>query len=261
MRKIKFTVNMIPKHKEWIKKCQKAKKNLHKLVKKGGKWSLNRELYEILKHIYSDPTGPFYSRCAYCERRSDNLEVEHYRPAKEVRKLDNTLVKRKRPDNDWEKHPGYYWEAYNWLNLLPSCNECNAKRKKNKFPVESDDYAWKEKEQQYERPLLLNPLLDDVESHMYWDEKAKQLLPSTKKGQISFEVLGFGIREQLMSDHREAYEKVSGEIARLISANRHNMNLLRNKLNSLSENIESGNWQYSFVSKEAFSNIAKAFSK
>jgi hypothetical protein len=43
------------------------------------------------------------------------------------------------------EHPGYYWLAYEWTNLLPSCYDCNSFRrhgtmkagpgKNERFPV------------------------------------------------------------------------------------------------------------------------------
>ncbi len=34
------------------------------------------------------------------------------------------------------KHPGYFWLAYHWLNLIPCCGPCNSGQgKKNQFPL------------------------------------------------------------------------------------------------------------------------------
>lgn len=54
------------------------------------------------------------SKCAYCESniwstRAD--QVEHYRPKGKVTGLIN--------------HPGYWWLAHSWTNLLPTCRGCN----------------------------------------------------------------------------------------------------------------------------------------
>jgi hypothetical protein len=33
-------------------------------------------------------------------------------------------------------HPGYYWLAYDWRNLLPACGQCNSgSGKMNQFPI------------------------------------------------------------------------------------------------------------------------------
>lgn len=60
----------------------------------------------------------FHGKCAYCETfysASAPVDVEHYRPKGAVAE-----------DPD---HPGYWWLAMRWENLLPSCIDCNRKRK------------------------------------------------------------------------------------------------------------------------------------
>ena len=60
----------------------------------------------------------FHGKCAYCETyysASAPVDVEHYRPKGAV--------------SEDDKHPGYWWLAMAWDNLLPSCIDCNRKRK------------------------------------------------------------------------------------------------------------------------------------
>jgi len=59
----------------------------------------------------------FHGKCAYCEGRFDvtaPVDIEHFRPKNEVAGID---------------HPGYWWLAAEWTNLLPSCIDCNRRRK------------------------------------------------------------------------------------------------------------------------------------
>ena len=124
----------------------------------------------------------FGGKCAYCESVYDStapVDIEHYRPKGRVQEA---------PDHD-----GYWWLAADWDNLLPSCIDCNRRRrqptprsgvdlaemqsnprstatvtstgKKDAFPLadertrargERDDIA-------QERPLLLNPCVDRPE--------------------------------------------------------------------------------------------------
>ncbi|CAA6812677.1 MAG: TIGR02646 family protein [uncultured Aureispira sp.] len=66
----------------------------------------------------------YHNKCAYCESYDDEFEVEHYRPKKGVTGIPRV------------KHPGYYWLAYEWTNLLPACHDCNKQRNKgNRFPI------------------------------------------------------------------------------------------------------------------------------
>lgn len=64
----------------------------------------------------------FRYKCAYCEKsiRDYPWEIEHFRPKGRV--------------EDCPDHPGYYWLAYEWDNLYPSCDRCNR--------ILSDPPAW-----------------------------------------------------------------------------------------------------------------------
>jgi hypothetical protein len=81
----------------------------------------------------------FHDKCAYCEREISGYygDAEHYRP--------KAAVKFRNPNGDFEvpvweipgqtpttsKHPGYFWLAYHWRNLVPACVWCNSRRGKN----------------------------------------------------------------------------------------------------------------------------------
>ncbi len=65
----------------------------------------------------------FHGKCAYCESfyaGTQPVDVEHYRPKGGVDGVDD--------------HPGYWWLAGDWENLLPSCIDCNRKRRQ-KTPI------------------------------------------------------------------------------------------------------------------------------
>lgn len=118
----------------------------------------------------------FHRKCAYCESAYDYqspVDVEHFRPKGNI--------------EGNPAHPGYWWLAAEWTNLLPSCIDCNRRRKqktpkvssslsilyksfksgkKDSFPVagihalpESLDFSG-------ERPLLLDPTRDDPDKHL-----------------------------------------------------------------------------------------------
>ena len=135
----------------------------------------------------------FFDKCAYCEyplARTDP-NVEHYRPKARVAKV--------------QGHYGYYWLAYNWSNLLPSCTLCNQPRrerpewpnpgrlptagKADAFPlvdeakrayVPSDDIS-------RENPLLINPCTEDPGQHLTFDLFGGPV-PLSEKGRVSIEV-------------------------------------------------------------------------
>ncbi len=111
----------------------------------------------------------FHRKCAYCETPLSEVgwDVEHFRPKGKVAK---------RPD-----HPGYYWLAYTWENLYPSCGPCNKRLedkptwedpepaetagKADQFPLadEAERAMGPDGEIRNERPLLLDPCADQPE--------------------------------------------------------------------------------------------------
>jgi len=87
----------------------------------------------IYKGTYTDSEGKtqssvreklnkyYFQKCGYCEVIC-KAEIEHYRPKKGI--------------TEDKTHNGYYWLAYEWSNLVPSCRYCNTEGGKgNQFPV------------------------------------------------------------------------------------------------------------------------------
>lgn len=114
----------------------------------------------------------FHGKCAYCESFYDAtapVDVEHFRPKGRVA--------------EDEAHPGYWWLAADWNNLLPSCIDCNRRRrqrlaepggapmadstgKADQFPVEGAHLADHAADIGAERPLLIDPCRDDPARHL-----------------------------------------------------------------------------------------------
>lgn len=115
-----------------------------------------------IKAALNESTG---YKCAYCESRYGAVhpvDSEHYRPKSAFRDRDGSL------------HPGYYWLAADWNNLLPSCIDCNRRRrhedsslsgKASAFPIRGPR-AQRPGEENRERPLLLHPFRDKPEKHL-----------------------------------------------------------------------------------------------
>ena len=151
----------------------------------------------------------FHGKCAYCETfysASAPVDVEHYRPKGAV--------------SEDETHPGYWWLAMRWDNVLPSCIDCNRKRKqrvplistsladlyrssppasfasgqsgkKDSFPIAATGQRLQPEGEGYgtELPLLLDPTRDDPQRHLRFhiDHKVPlgMVLPVDKKGVAS----------------------------------------------------------------------------
>ena len=69
----------------------------------------SKQVKDALKKLQHD-------KCCYCERRVAPSEsrVDHFRPKGAVRQS---------KDNNNREHPGYYWLAYRWDNLVLACRD------------------------------------------------------------------------------------------------------------------------------------------
>jgi hypothetical protein len=79
----------------------------------------------------------FNNKCAYCETPVGRsiFHAEHFRPKGRVT-AEKGKVKIVDTNGNEIDHPGYFWLAFHWKNLLPSCALCNTVNgKKNQFPI------------------------------------------------------------------------------------------------------------------------------
>ncbi len=121
MRKINKDFDNAP---EKLLDC--AKKQEHKLLENK---SISPNCYKKSREKLEEQ---FNGKCAYCETKylaTSDSWIEHYRPKSE-----------------------YYWLAYQWSNLLPTCTKCN-RTKSNCFPLINEANKVKE-------PPLLNGKLN-----------------------------------------------------------------------------------------------------
>lgn len=144
------------------------------------------DVKEALKNL-------FFNKCAYCESRLDRAspgDVEHFRPKGGVTEM---------PD-----HPGYWWLAASWNNLMLACTQCSRSRqfqggrtgKADRFPLEDENSrAFSPGDESKEKPLLLDPCVDTPEEHLVFDEGG-MVHSSTARGRTTISVLGLN-RPQL----------------------------------------------------------------
>lgn len=238
--------------KAWRKRKPKVKENLYKAMRD---WYL--ELFNY--------------KCAYCETRlqvGQGGDVEHYRPKGSVQGDDGkslTLRGKEVP------HPGYYWLAYEWSNLMPACGYCNrpsqavgapAKFGKHaRFPLADESRrAERPGDENNEEPSLLNPYEDRPEEHLVFDETGAVAprhdpvtdVPSAK-AERSIAVYGL-FRPGLAIERKKAYLsawKLKQELlAELMKAELRNQALI-DKLSGEVREIDSGAAEYSAVARLA----------
>jgi len=165
----------------------------------------------------------FGIKCIYCESSpiaTSTFRIDHFRPKKGIRGT---------------AHTGYYWLAYEWTNLLQSCQLCNGK-KSNYFPLEDpltrvyhDTPHATEKIFRNptkspladERRSLLHPELDEVEKHFYFNADGT-ISSYTVEGAVSISCydlqrddLVFSrkkIKDEILEDIKEALKRYEGNL-------------------------------------------------
>lgn len=123
----------------------------------------------------------FHGKCAYCESSIQAVQptdIEHFRPKGRVA--------------DCPVHPGYWWLAASWDNLLASCIDCNRRRyhdakqlvhdpldgavegqfylgKGDLFPILGAQYALSEADDHdAENAALIDPTRRNPKAHLMW---------------------------------------------------------------------------------------------
>lgn len=163
----------------WQKRAEKARDKVLTDVAAGKDPEFNDAVWGDLKRWLLK--NAFHGKCAYCESlvedATDNPAAEHYRPkrAPTVRDAAGAVAVVQVQGKD---HPGYYWLAYEWRNLVPACSRCNSNGKGNSFPVRKAHVAAHDAKRNdpadldaLEEPLLLHPYFDDLTKHLSFGEK------------------------------------------------------------------------------------------
>jgi len=226
MVKVDFPEPDTKEWRAWVAQCAREQAKHVNAIEAGEESEVKGPVYKGVKFgiktsVYMNPTAYFFGKCAYCESRmSENQpgDIEHFRPKNAVRDIKNETVT---VDGGARSHPGYYWLAYCWRNLLPSCRDCNSPSKAktgqligkgNRFPVEGNEYACRSGEELRERPLLINPTIEDPEDHIEVD--ATGLMHARNgsiKGRTCIDVFGLNVREALVEGRRRAFKKMQNE--------------------------------------------------
>lgn len=185
-------------------------------------------LHEAIRAVYADEAVKqaleqiFAGKCCYCEFRvgvGADWDVEHFRPKGRV--------------NECPGHPGYYWLAYHWENLLPSCTYCNQARKDratqnepespaagklDQFPLLDENFRCMDHlgNISLERPFLINPTEEDPELHITFAPDG-YAIGLSERGERTIEICNLN-RRRLRDDRRTKLDSVI-ELARLLQTN------------------------------------------
>jgi hypothetical protein len=214
-----------PDFAQWLKSVERETNEIVQAIK------LNKTLPPLKDHIWQSFKKRFLlsvnkGRCVYCEGKylaGAFADAEHYAPKGKI--TDNRIA---------VQHPGYYWLAYDWRNLLLSCKKCNSSHpdldnncshpgKLNEFPVKktrvqspgSDPTKWWEN-LLAEGPYLFHPYYDDPRKH-FEARRRGYLRGKTKKGKITIEVCHLN-RPEVREARADAEELADGRAMKLLIA-------------------------------------------
>lgn len=195
MRRVDPSFVAEPDFSGWLARAGEARQAVLDAVAAGEPIRWRRAVWRELKDRFLIECN--HRKCMYCEGAyvaGSHNDAEHYRPKKAVTEDRHTI-----------KHPGYYWLAYEWQNVLLSCQKCNGPHsngahgrhsgKLNEFPIagstrirephEDPEKWWTQLES--ENPLLLHPYFDQPEEH-FRAGKHGVVIPITDRGKITRDV-------------------------------------------------------------------------
>lgn len=212
----------------WLTACKKKTAELIDTVDEGGEIDIS-DLYKrksIKKSYLQAKDGFFHGKCVYCEcyvKDFQHGDVEHYRPKKGVTDENDVPVVLQEADGTSESHPGYYWLAYDWRNLVLSCVDCNQPNtvdgqkvgKHNRFPVVGDHAATPE-EVDDEEPLLLHPCVDEPSEHLEVDIASGAMIDKTPQGKMSIDIFGLNVRGRLKEERKKAVDEVTAQFLKIV---------------------------------------------
>jgi len=260
MIKITFDEPDTDEWKRWRKDCEKE---TEKLIQAAERREMRPDIPKKLhrrrdiKEIYRDKEGSFHGKCAYCECYITDFQpgdIEHFRPKRDVRDENDDPVMVKYVDDNPVPHPGYYWLAFDWKNLLPSCSICN-KEKKNRFPV-IGPHAVVPEEVKDEKPLLINPVTDDPAKYLFVDIDTGLMGSDTDEGKMCIKIFSLNHRDRLPEERLKAINEVKAKLLDTMS----NSPKKEDSLNQLHE-MKQGKSSYSMAVRAALENPEKLFSE
>jgi len=254
-----------PEWNAWREKCDTETNKNKNLFDKSEDFKIKADLYGDdkmkRKYYFNDEfKEPFFKKCAYCESIIANQfpDMEHYRPKKRVKNFDRII-----------DHPGYYWLAYDWKNLLPSCQICNRRKlwrresgesatgKANLFPLkdESKRAMSHHDDINLEEPLIINPMNENPEQYFKINTVDGQMSSEFENGQATIKIFGLNERDNVLENRKNTITLTRTWLSDLFKAlEDESINEILTLLNKIKERVE-GQKGYSFASRSLLKKI------
>jgi uncharacterized protein (TIGR02646 family) len=188
-------------------------------------------------------------KCCFCESKIGHIsygDVEHFRPKAGWVQDDEKINK-----------PGYYWLAYNWNNLLLSCQICNQRHKKNYFPLlnNSPRAVCHNDDIQTELPIFINPDIEDAETFITFNEEIPTAVNDNQRGEQTINKLG--LDRELLNEQRRRTLNMIRDIYDLAKGYPDTNKELKQRANSKIQKY----YDESFLDEAEYSSMLRAFFK
>jgi len=184
MRKVEKNYIKAPK----ILKSERSENHLNKIIESNGNVKAKTDIYRD-KDVLSELDKIYFKKCGYCEKITNNYEIEHYSPK----------------DKDF-----YPYLSYEWSNLFPVCHSCN-KAKSNKFPVKERNFDINIRDinqlNKIEEPVVLNPEIDDPEKHFDFNIFTGEIIAKTKRATETIKICDLN-SDDLIYFRKKAVDKI-----------------------------------------------------
>jgi hypothetical protein len=249
----------------WKERCQTASGQLVTACQHGQALEVTG-LYKEQKDVYVLREGPFFGKCAYCESliaADQPGDLDHFRPKNRITNADGRPVLIRDGNGKEIPHPGYYWLAYDWRNLLPSCEDCNRpSRQKTKkligkwdqFPVRGA-HAQNPGDEAHEQPLIINPTIQDPTDHLSVDATGV-LVPKTDEGATCIELFGLNDRVALVECRSRMYHDTKTKFFAYVTAKLFRSEIEAERLAQELKQIQNGGLPYSMSGRVAIADEA-----
>ncbi len=141
-----------------------------------------------------------HGKCCFCESRITHVsfgDVEHFRPKGGFRQN----------ARDPLQQPGYYWLAYEWTNLLLSCQLCNQRYKQNLFPLKKPEHRVRTHDDAEgvarETAQFIDPAAEDPT--LYIGFRGEYILGIDGNGRGSATIQALGLDRTELEEHRRQH--------------------------------------------------------
>ncbi len=144
-----------------------------------------------------------HNKCCYCESAFSGTsygDVEHFRPKAAYNPGLNLPL----------AYPGYFWLAYEWRNLLFSCQICNQQFKKNHFALLDESKRAKPITDMaallQEEQLLVDLCQENPEDHVTFQNEVVRPKTGSVRGEYLIKVYGLD-RPALVEDRERRFKE------------------------------------------------------